>query len=156
MAANTQTHRRLMDDHPLRTPPHSIQERGACKDYPRPDVFFNDDSAKPGAAVRRSVREARLVCAGCPVRQECLDYSIRADEPFGVWGGLDRWDRMHLLGKKPTRFSEKLHRPLVTSSLPCDSSTCSNTLPYQLASTLLSSSGDRYCESCLRASGRCA
>ncbi|MCI0545148.1 MAG: WhiB family transcriptional regulator [Actinobacteria bacterium] len=146
------TSRRLADDHPLRAPPRSVQERGACRDYPNPDVFFNDDAVKPSAVIRQSVREARLVCATCPVREECLDYSLRADEPYGVWGGLDRWDRMHLLGKKPSKFSERLNRPLVTTSLPCDCSTCAGCVPLGLASTLLTSSGDRYCPSCLPAS----
>ena len=28
------------------------------------------------------------LCAGCPVRQECLDYALAVDEQFGIWGGV--------------------------------------------------------------------
>lgn len=30
---------------------------------------------------------AQRCCGGCPARQECLDYALAADEPWGVWGG---------------------------------------------------------------------
>lgn len=31
---------------------------------------------------------ARTICAGCPVRRDCLDWAIRAGEDQGLWGGL--------------------------------------------------------------------
>lgn len=40
-----------------------------------------------------STRPAKRVCAGCPVRQECLDYALEHDEAFGVWGGLSARER---------------------------------------------------------------
>lgn len=30
---------------------------------------------------------ARRVCETCPVRIECLDYALRANEVHGMWGG---------------------------------------------------------------------
>ncbi len=46
-----------------------------------PEAFFppGDDAAT----------EARAICAVCPVRGQCLAYAVTADEPFGIWGGLD-------------------------------------------------------------------
>lgn len=38
---------------------------------------------------------ARQVCANCPVRVDCLEYAIAADE-WGIWGGLDREQRRAL------------------------------------------------------------
>jgi hypothetical protein len=38
---------------------------------------------------------ARRVCANCPVRVDCLEYAIAADE-WGIWGGLDREQRRAL------------------------------------------------------------
>ena len=26
-------------------------------------------------------------CDGCPVRRECLEYALAADERYGIWGG---------------------------------------------------------------------
>ena len=31
---------------------------------------------------------ARLVCGGCPVQADCLDYALRHGDLDGVWGGL--------------------------------------------------------------------
>lgn len=39
---------------------------------------------------------AKEVCAGCEVRAQCLAYAIEADEEFGVWGGLNRTERLRL------------------------------------------------------------
>jgi len=39
--------------------------------------------------------EARLLCTNCPVRLECLQYAMEADE-HGIWGGLDREQRRAL------------------------------------------------------------
>ena len=47
-----------------------------------PDLFF----AERGDTL--TVRNARAVCAGCPVAAECLEYAIANDETVGMWGGL--------------------------------------------------------------------
>lgn len=40
------------------------------------------------------VERARDVCAGCPVRSECLDYALSLDDdPVGVWGGVSENQR---------------------------------------------------------------
>jgi len=57
-----------------------------------PELFF---PAKRGAP---EIRAAKSVCARCPVRDECLEYSLRTEELFGIWGGLDEWERQELLG----------------------------------------------------------
>ncbi len=44
-----------------------------CADLPKPDVMFPDPSDLTG------VKEARLVCAACPVKRECLEEAL-ADE----------------------------------------------------------------------------
>jgi WhiB family transcriptional regulator, redox-sensing transcriptional regulator len=43
----------------------------------------------PVAAARRQAAAAIAVCAGCPVRDECLELALRnwAIGQFGVWGG---------------------------------------------------------------------
>ena len=43
-----------------------------------------------------STREAKRVCMSCEVRIECLDYALRHDEKFGVWGGLSERERKRL------------------------------------------------------------
>ena len=53
-----------------------------------PELFF-PPHGDPGT-------RARQVCANCPVRTDCLEYAIDADE-FGIWGGLDREERRSFL-----------------------------------------------------------
>ena len=36
----------------------------------------------------RSTREAKEVCRGCVVREDCLEYALANGEKFGIWGGL--------------------------------------------------------------------
>jgi WhiB family transcriptional regulator, redox-sensing transcriptional regulator len=39
---------------------------------------------------------AKRICADCPVSRECLDYAMRVNEPFGIWGGLTEAERRQL------------------------------------------------------------
>jgi WhiB family redox-sensing transcriptional regulator len=50
-------------------------------------VFFTDG----GHAVA-----AKKVCAGCPVRSDCLDYALANRERHGIWGGYGREDRIRI------------------------------------------------------------
>ena len=45
-----------------------------------PDLFFPERGA--------STREAKEVCKGCVVREDCLEYALANGEKFGIWGGL--------------------------------------------------------------------
>ena len=53
-----------------------------------PDLFFPERGA--------STREAKEVCRGCVVREECLEYSIVNVEKFGIWGGLSERERRRI------------------------------------------------------------
>jgi len=39
---------------------------------------------------------ARRICAGCPVREPCLDYALSNGITHGIWGGLAERDRRPL------------------------------------------------------------
>ena len=41
----------------------------------------------------QSAREAKGICARCPVRADCLTYALRYDLCDGVWGGLSQQER---------------------------------------------------------------
>ena len=43
-----------------------------------------------------SVRDAKAVCARCPVRSECLEFALRLKVAHGVWGGLSERERRTL------------------------------------------------------------
>lgn len=50
------------------------------------DLFYT--SATGSLAVERK-NKARAICAGCPVRQRCLDTAEANYEQNGIWGGVD-------------------------------------------------------------------
>src|SRR5438128_11384318 len=74
------------------------QDRARCRDYD-PEVFFPEKGG--------SSREAKRICAECPVRIECLNYALRRDERYGVWGGMSERERRRLkrMASWPSRAS---------------------------------------------------
>lgn len=54
-----------------------------------PEAFFPEKGG--------STREAKAVCKNCEVREECLDYALRHNERFGIWGGLSERERRKLM-----------------------------------------------------------
>ena len=58
------------------------QRWAACRTLPS-SMFFHPDGER---GFRRQQREdqAKAVCAGCPVRSDCLEHSLRVREPYGA------------------------------------------------------------------------
>lgn len=40
---------------------------------------------------------AKRTCMACPVRRQCLDHAINAEETWGVWGGLGQQELRRLI-----------------------------------------------------------
>ena len=53
-----------------------------------PDLFFPERGA--------STREAKEVCRGCIVREQCLEFALQNGEKFGIWGGLSERERRRI------------------------------------------------------------
>lgn len=60
----------------------------ACR-FTEPDLFFPISAS--GRALGQ-VAQAKAVCAGCPVRRECLAFALRTRERHGIWGGLTEYE----------------------------------------------------------------
>lgn len=58
------------------------------------DRFFGDDPKLP--MKRAEVEAAKAICHACPVRSDCLEYALVANERWGVWGGLTAPERDRL------------------------------------------------------------
>lgn len=67
------------------------KDDGLCRDAD-PDVFFPSDGV--------NAFEAKAICARCPVQEQCLEYAMKHDIEFGVWGGLSRSQREMLARKR--------------------------------------------------------
>jgi WhiB family transcriptional regulator, redox-sensing transcriptional regulator len=53
-----------------------------------PELWF-PESGQPNG-------KAKLVCGWCDVQAECLAFPLRANEQYGVWGGLSPDERRRL------------------------------------------------------------
>lgn len=71
----------------LLIPPRPWTASGACLNV-NPDLFF--------PAQGESTGPAKAVCAGCEVRQSCLEYALEQREVYGIWGGLSERERRTL------------------------------------------------------------
>jgi WhiB family redox-sensing transcriptional regulator len=69
----------------------SWQDRAASTGLAMP-LFFGSDAETPPEREARE-REAKAVCASCPVLAECLDYAMRHSVRYGIWGGLNEEGR---------------------------------------------------------------
>lgn len=63
------------------------QRSGVCREVD-PELFYPERGAGNAAAKR--------LCAGCPVKVDCLAYALDNDERFGVWGGLSERERRRM------------------------------------------------------------
>ena len=63
------------------------QSRANCMGVD-PDLFFPERGA--------STREAKEVCRGCVVKDDCLEYALDNGEKFGIWGGMSERERRRL------------------------------------------------------------
>jgi WhiB family redox-sensing transcriptional regulator len=57
-----------------------------------PTDFFPSDGL--------GVEAAQRVCAGCPVRVECLEYALLHRIEHGVWGGASERERRRILRRR--------------------------------------------------------
>ena len=64
--------------------------RALCRTAPNRDVFF------PRRGENLATEAARAVCAGCPVREPCLNYALDHNIKNGVWGGTSERERRPL------------------------------------------------------------
>lgn len=44
---------------------------------------------------------AKMICAGCPVKTECLVEALDNEIEWGVWGGMTERERRAVLRKRP-------------------------------------------------------
>lgn len=63
-------------------------ERAACTDSD-PEAWYPEKG--------QNCDFAKRICAGCEVRDACLDYALAHRERHGVWGGLTERERRPLI-----------------------------------------------------------
>lgn len=58
-----------------------------------PEAWFPESGAD-------TTRHAMRVCAGCPVRSECLEYALENDLTVGIWGGTSAAERRRIRARR--------------------------------------------------------
>jgi WhiB family redox-sensing transcriptional regulator len=79
---------------------------GACLTAD-PDLFF---PVAVGAAASPQVSRALLICDGCRVKDQCLDFAMRTREPAGIWGGTTPEERIRVLRARHRRPGRRTWR----------------------------------------------
>ncbi|MFJ9563961.1 WhiB family transcriptional regulator [Streptomyces fuscichromogenes] len=67
-------------------------ERAACLRVD-PELFFPIGHSGPSLT---QIDEAKAVCGGCPVLEQCLDWAMGAGQLEGIWGGTTETERRAL------------------------------------------------------------
>jgi WhiB family transcriptional regulator, redox-sensing transcriptional regulator len=65
--------------------------KAACQPFDS-ELFFPDRSAYRN----NEIAQAKSVCRGCPVREDCLKAALDGREKVGIWGGLTPEERAKL------------------------------------------------------------
>ena len=88
-----------------------VAARGACSASDLgPDAWY--PAGGPADADQRQAAAALAVCGGCPVRQECLELSLRdwTVGQHGVWGGTIPAERARLRLGRVAQLARALAR----------------------------------------------
>ena len=61
-----------------------------------PDLWFADSNHADDMSVTGTTGSAKKLCQACPVVSECLQYALKHEPFFGVWGGMTASERSRL------------------------------------------------------------
>jgi len=70
------------------------QQHAACRGL-HADFFFLPDETEHGVGFTAEIGTVKRMCAGCPVREDCLEHAIRHEE-HGIWAGTTARERKGL------------------------------------------------------------
>lgn len=64
-------------------------------------LFFSPEHEDNAHRESREAR-AKAVCWSCGVRIRCLDFALRTDQKYGIWGGMNEADRTYVRRRHST------------------------------------------------------
>jgi WhiB family redox-sensing transcriptional regulator len=62
-----------------------------CQQFP--DIFFPDDWELEEHKAKKLAKE---FCDRCPIKSQCIEYAVAANELYGIWGGTTPRERRYL------------------------------------------------------------
>jgi WhiB family redox-sensing transcriptional regulator len=87
---------RPLSDQMITIPGRDWRLLAACR-HADPDLFFPVSGSGPSLD---QVIQAKVICAGCPVRLQCLAFALATRQDHGVWGGMSEEERRPRQGKR--------------------------------------------------------
>jgi WhiB family redox-sensing transcriptional regulator len=84
-------------------PTENWRMHAACREED-PDLFFPIGVTGPALV---QTEDAKAVCRGCPVREECLRWALENGQDAGVWGGLGETERRALKRRSRRRAKDQ-------------------------------------------------
>ncbi|MGI8492632.1 MAG: WhiB family transcriptional regulator [Acidimicrobiales bacterium] len=69
----------------------SWRAKAACRGV-EPGIFY--------PVTEEEADDAKAICAGCTVREACLDWALRTREKDGIWGGSTERERRRMLRRR--------------------------------------------------------
>ena len=82
-----------------------------CAKLPK-EVFFNySTSGMKKTQIESRTKAAKAVCRACPVKEQCYEFAVLNNEPYGIWAGTlpeqrrqlyRRFTQTGILEKMPT------------------------------------------------------
>lgn len=78
------------------------QLEGLCRGH-NSAVFFHPENERGYARVARESR-AKEICRSCPVLEQCRAHALKAQEPYGVWGGMGEDERRQIIAATRRRL----------------------------------------------------
>ncbi|ANA85267.1 WhiB-like regulatory protein [Gordonia phage BritBrat] len=72
--------------------PPAWHDDALCSQVDVGDMFFPEKGG--------STAEAKTICAGCDVREQCLEWALENQERFGIFGGKSERERRRILAER--------------------------------------------------------
>lgn len=102
-------------------------DAAACKGHAT-DLWFAERGDN-----ERETKAAKAICAGCPVKDQCLEAALTDNERFGIWGGYTERERRRIKRKRRTdaRAAEARRIPRSDQPLKREPAACGTLAGYK-------------------------
>lgn len=80
------------------------RDAAACREVD-PELFFAN-----GGDRKAQERDAKRVCASCPVQPQCLEWALANSQHIGVWGGMTEDERRGMARVRQPAMDRCLNR----------------------------------------------
>jgi len=82
----------------ITVPDRDWRQPAVCR-HADPELFFPVSASGPSLD---QITQPKAICAGCPVRRQCLAFALDTRQDHGVWGGMTEHERR--LSARKTRI----------------------------------------------------